>query len=178
MPVTPSGSMSLAQEHFRVTIADCATFRSLVNAADRPAALAHLYHEGLPPPSNGSEHTAEEHDELRPWGIVFTDEHRGFQRRVVSTGGFRSSGRLRLRLCRSCDDLTDLEPTSDAMLEWKNIVGQIIAELCAHSIAGDPDHLVFDEIAVEYGPFASHPELAPTQGIFQGVELSVSWGGQ
>jgi len=187
MAVIPAGSVSLAQENFRVTIADCATFRTLVGASDRAGALAHLYHEGLPEPEDGTEHTKEEHESLRPWGIVFTAENNGFRRRMVSTGGFRSSGRLRLRLCRTCpatieeDDeeipATDVEPTSDDAFEWKNIVGQIIAELCQFAVAGDPEHLIFEEIQLDFGPFASAPELAPTQGVWQGAELSVNWGG-
>lgn len=178
MSIAPAGSISLAQENFRVTIADTATFRQLVEAADRAAALEHLYHDGLPEPANGTEYTKEEIQDYRPWGIVFTDDHRGFRRRKVSTGGFRSSGRLRLRLCRECPNPTADGPNSEAVLEWKNIVGQIIAELCSLAVAGDSEHLAFDEIALDYGPFASAPELAAAQGVWQGAELSVAWGGE
>jgi hypothetical protein len=176
---TPSGSLSLAQEHLRVMLADCATFRALCGAGNRAGALAHLHHEGLPAPANGTEHTAAEHADLRPWGIVFMADQRGFSRRLVSTETFRSAGRLRLRLARTCPDVTGAdEPTSDAMLEWKNIIGGIIGELCELATAGDIEHLAFDEIGVDFGPFAAAPELAATQGLWQGVELSVAWGGE
>jgi hypothetical protein len=56
-------------------------------------------------------------------------------------------------------------------------VGGIIADLCDLAAAGDAEHLAIDEIGVDYGPFVSAPELAATQGLWQGVELSVSWGG-
>jgi hypothetical protein len=186
--IAPAGSISLAQERFRVTIADCASFRLLVGASDRSSAFAHLYHEGLPEPANGTEYTRTEFEALRPWGIVFTSEQSGFRRRTISTGGFRSAGRLKLRLCRTCPatidgngqevPAVDVEPSSDAAFEWKNILGQIIAELCEFSVAGDTEHLVFEEISLDFGPFASAPELAATQGVWQGAELSVQWGGQ
>lgn len=175
--MTPAGSISLAQENFRVTIADCPTFRMLVGAEDREETLEHLYHEGLPAPTDGTEHTKEEHEALRPWGIVYTAEHKGFSRRKESTGAFRSSGRLRLRLARSCEAVNDDLPSSEAMLEWKNIVGQIVGELAGFAIAAGPEHLCFDEISLDFGPFASSPELEPTQGVWQGAELSVAWGG-
>jgi hypothetical protein len=174
---TAAGSISLAQESLRTMLADCPAFRALCGAADRGAALAHIYHEGLPPPANGSEHTAAEHAALRPWAIVYTDGRRGFQRRKESTGGFRSAGKLRLRLARSCD-AADAEPTADSMLAWKNIVGQILAELCGAAIVAAAEHLAFDEIAVEDGPFAAAPTLAETQGMWQGVELAIAWGGE
>jgi len=178
MAVTPAGSLSLAQEHLRVMLADSTTFRQLVEASDRTSALVHLYHEGLPAPADGTEHTPEEHEALRPWGIVYTEDRNGFRRRAVSTGGFRSGGRLKLRLCRTCPELIGDEPTSEANLQWKNIIGGIIADLCNMAIEGDPDHLVFEEISLDFGPFCSAPELAVTQGVWQGAELGVAWGGQ
>jgi hypothetical protein len=177
MPVIPEGSISLAQENLRVTLADSATFRALVGATTRSAAAARIHHEGLPDPGDGTEHTLAELEALRPLAIVFTSESQGFRRRKLSTNAFRSSGRLRLRLCRSCNAAGDAGPTTDATKEWKNIVGKVIDELCELSLSGNSDYLAFDEVAVEWGPFAAAPELAATQGMWQGVELSFGWGG-
>jgi len=171
-------SLSLAQEGLRVMLSDCATFRLLCEADNREEALARLHHEGLPAPAGGSEHTITELETYRPYGVIYTDERNGFKRTRVSTGAFASSGRLKLRLYRSCPDAYEDEPTSDANLDWKNIIGAIIAELCALAIAGGPEHLAFDDIAVDFGPYWSGPELAPTQGVWQAVELGIGWGGQ
>jgi len=176
--MNPVASLSLAQEGLRIALADCATFRQLCQASDRAGALPHLHHEGLPAPAESSEHTKTELETYRPYGVIYTDERNGFKRRRVSTGAFASSGRLKLRLYRTCPEAYEDEPTSDANLDWKNIVGAIIAELCSLAIAGGPEHLALDDIAVDFGPYWSGPELAPTQGVWQAVELGISWGGQ
>jgi len=174
----PVASLSLAQEGLRVMLGDCATFRGLCGADDREEALSHLHHEGLPAPAEGSEHSKQELEAYRPYGVIYTDERNGFKRRRASTGSFASSGRLKLRLYRSCPEAYEDEPTSDANLDWKNLIGQIVAELCALAIAGGPEHLAFDDIAVDFGPYWSGPELAVTQGVWQAVELGIGWGGQ
>jgi hypothetical protein len=174
----PAGSLSLAQEALRVTVADCPTFRTLAGASDRTSALAKLYHEGLPEPKNGTAFTREELTAYRPYGILYTDDRNGFKRQRGSASSFVSGGRLKLRLYRTCPALVDDEPTSDANLEWKNILGTLMSEMCDLAVSESPDYLAFEVISLDYGPYWSRPELVPTQGCWQGAEIGIGWSGQ
>jgi len=174
----PLGSLSLAQEYLRRSLADCATFRTLCEAENQAEALARIHHEGLPEPANKVEYTHAELTGHRPHAIVYTDDYDGFQRLTESGGNFAASGRLKLRLCRTCPATVGDEPTSEANLDWKNIVGRIIGELCDLAAAGANEHLAFIRIALDYGPFWNGTDLIATQGSWQGAEIGVDWTGQ
>jgi hypothetical protein len=175
-----AGSLSLAQEYLRATLADCPTFQSLTSAADATAALLRIHHEGLPAPKDGCEHTKEEMIALRPCAVVYTEERNGFSKTVDSCEGSTAAGRLKLRLYRSCESVSTVvdSPTSEENLAWKNICGQIIDELCQRAAAGKPGHLAFRKITIDYGPYWNGRELAETQGYWQGMELGIDWQGE
>jgi hypothetical protein len=175
---TPAGCLSLAQENLRVTLADAAAFRTWCGAADRAAALLRIYHEGLPAPQTGDTFTREELQQYRPYAVVFTQEQAGLTKTLDSIGThyqFAAQGRLKVRLYQNCPAGFRDQPTSDANLEWKNTVGAIIDDLC--ELAGQPGYLSFDEIRIDAGPYWSHPQLVPAEGIWQGVELGMAWRG-
>lgn len=173
----PLGGISLAQEHLRTMLAACASFRALCEVSTPSAALAKIHPEGLPEPANKVAYTVEELVGYRPHAIVYTDERGGFEKTAESFGNFDAAGRLKLRLERNCPATLDDEPTSEANLEWKNIVGQIIDELCTLSAAAASGHLAFRRIAVDYGPFWNAPQTVEDEGSWQGVELGIDWQG-
>jgi hypothetical protein len=172
---TPAGSLSLAQDHLRTMLADAAAFRTWCSAADQAAALAKIFHEGLPKPANGETHTRAELENYRPYAVIFTDDQNGFSRNLDAEGSFEASGRLKLRLYQTADDDAGDEPTSDANLRFKNAVGAILDDLCA--AVATAGYLAFERIRVDAGPYWAHPKLVPDQGVWQGVEIGIDWRG-
>ncbi len=179
----PSGSISLAQENLRQTLSNVSAWQALCGAPDDPldqaAALAKIYHEGLPKPADDKPvHSREELIALRPYAVVFLPEGSGFRRiqdAISDSFEFQSMGAMRLRLYRNCPESFDSEPSGEANLDWKNVIGNIIDGLCA--LAGQADYLAFDQIGIVAGPYWGHPQDVPTLGVWQGVELELTWRG-
>jgi len=175
---TPAGCLSLAEENLRLTLADATAFRTWCGAADQAAALARIYREGLPAPQHGDNYTAEELSLYRPYAVVFTLEQAGLTKTLDSISAhyeFAAQGRLKLRLYQNCPGGFNDQPTSDANIQWKNSIGQIIDGLC--DLAGQAGYLACSEIRVDAGPYWAHPKKVPVEGLWQGVELGIAWRG-
>lgn len=177
---TPTDSYTLAQDYLRTMLADCPAVRTWMDVSTQAAALLRIHHEGLPAPAGGAdEHTAAELVAHRPYIILWTDEERGYTLTLDGAGGhdeFSDSGRLKLRLVQNAPDTVGDEPTSEANHTWRQTIGQILDDLC--DLSGLAGYLSFRGISVEYGPFWSHPKVAATQGVWQAVEIAITWGSQ
>lgn len=172
---TPAGCLSLAQEYLRQTLAACATFQTLCNLDNAAHAAERIYHEGLPEPGEGDTHTLQELQSLRPYAIVYTAEESGFTRTYEATGTrfeFDDHGRLMIRLERDSPDNANDQPTTPANLDWRNVIGEIIDDLC--KLAGTPGYLACQTIGlVEFN--WSQQTVAKTLGIYQEALLLVQW---
>jgi len=174
----PAGCISLAQEALRKTLGDSATFRTWVGgAADRAAAMEHIFHEGLPEPDGEAD--AFEQQELvaqRPFVIVWTAETEGLVKDVEAGGDrfyFGDGGKLLMRLEQNA---ADNQPASTANLQFKNTIGQIMDELAAMAgLSGNGDYLAFKRIALAEGPFWTPPGAVEAQGLWQAAVLRVEW---
>ncbi len=146
---------------------------------DQAAALASIYHEGLPKPADGSTHTKAELEALRPYAIIWTDPDGGYATQSdsapSSAGGFVSAGSLLVEIERNSTDGAEDEPTSAANLDWRNAVGKIIDDLC--DLSGTESYMILESITLDHGPYWNDRASAETHGIYQGVRLAVRWGG-
>lgn len=175
-----TGSMGKAKANLRTTLADSATFRTLVAAANQAQALDDIYLEGLPTPAGGAEvHTLAELQDYRPLAVIFTAEENGYRRMRDSAGSFAAAGRLIIRLIRDAPDDDDTGPDADANVTWDNVIDGIIGDMCDDVLPeNDPGgYLVFHNIGIDRGPDWSHPDDAADLGTFQWVELFVEWEG-
>lgn len=175
-----AGTISIAEEALRLALADCAEFRTWVSAADRAAALESIYIDGLPEPAGDADvHTLAEIQALRPYAIVYTAETDGVSRRLEAGGGtfcYSATGRLMLLMVQDCPESRDDQPTSWANQEWRKTIGLIRADL--RQTAAKPnesEYLAIRRMAVANGPYWSPREVAPTEGVWQGVEIEVTW---
>jgi len=180
MTVTPTGPLSLAKEAMRQTLADCPTWQALCEPYGGTV-IERVYLDGLPPPKDiDAGYTKSEWLDLRPFAVVWT---RGFGLTQEAEPGWSPSeyGSLGLRLWRSVDDygVVDSEPSGDADTEWSNIVGGILSELSersgGHSDGGDA-FLAFHSIDCPDGFYCSAREESALTGVFQGVDLAISFG--
>lgn len=174
----PAGCISLAQHYLRQMLADTAAVRTWLDVDNQAAALLKIHHEGLPPPAdNAAEHTRAELVGYRPYIVVFTGEDNGLTLSHDAGGPafeYAESGRLTVRLYQNCPDGHGSEPSSDANLQFKNSVGLIIDGLAAKS--GGAGYLAIERLTLSDGPYWGHPDLAPSQGIWQGADLAIEWG--
>lgn len=176
--MTPSGSISLAQQNLAVSVADCASFRAWVKAGDREAALASIYHEGLPKPPEGQQaYTREDLVALRPFALVWTETKNGFGLTLSSFGShaeYAAAGRLHLQLCQNCPDRLGDDPTSETNLAFRNFAGALLDELA--TLSGTAGYLCFQQAKSE-GPFWTHPQLIASEGLYQVWDFTFDWKG-
>ena len=172
----PSGPIALAQEYLRLTVAACPTFQSWTGAPDAASAANRLYHEALPPPrdTEAAEHTRSELETYRPFGLIWTAEQKGLVLAADAFGpaeyNFQASGELRMLLEQDVPEEIASDP-AEIDLRFKNVVGKIMAEMCA--LAGRPGYLALRRLEIETGPYRFHPDLVEAQGDAQGIVLSV-----
>jgi hypothetical protein len=176
MPTTPAGAISLPEKYLADSLAACATFQTLVGAADATEALTRIHFEGLPPPANGDTYTAAEFEEYFPYALIYTPPEGGFSKHADARGDdgaleFLGAGQIHIEIMRQipaaiADDRAEVDRT------FKNIVGTIVDELC--DLSGQDTYFEFMHIA-GVGPYRFHPDRAPTEGDGQGYELAVSY---
>ncbi len=172
---SPAGSISLAQEYLRVTLANSARFRTWTDTIEsEQGALAKIHHEALPPAANNAaQHTVAELETYRPYAIVSTDqEAEGFSVVRDAMGSWKESGKLTLELCEDVPSNL-LANLFEARLLFKNTVGVIIDEMRA--LADQAGKLNFTGIVLAGGPWFSSEDVASGQGVFQWIDLSVVW---
>lgn len=174
-----AGCISIAEEALRTMLADSATFRTLVGAANQAQALDDIYTDGLPEPADGEALTLAELEGYRPYSVIFTAEENGVNRELEAGGDalwYDQTGQIRLRLEQDCPTGLDDQPSSWSNQQWRITIGNITREL--RDLAAKPneaDYLAIRQITVAEGPYWSDPNLAETQGNFQGVELLVTY---
>lgn len=172
MTIAPAGCLSLNQELLRTSLAACSTFQDLVGANSATAALTKIYHEGLPPPE-GDEYTLAELRRYYPFAWVGQSADEGFVKDARGDGQFFvESGTLWLHIRREVPESLELDQAA-ADLEWKNIVGTIIDELC--TLAGQGNYLCFHRVTVA-GLYRNTRDAYSAQGQCQAVDLEFTWG--
>jgi len=172
----PAGTLSLAEQHFRLTLAASASWQAECNVSTPALALQRIHCDGLPKPGNGESHTLGELQGYRPYALVYTAERQGFMKRtdaVSSHFEFQASGSLNLSIIRESPDSAGDEPTADANQSFRNLIGKIIDELC--DLAGVAGYLAFHTIKLVEGPYWPEPELIPVQGLWQAADLTIDW---
>jgi len=171
-----AGTASLAQESLRVTLADATAFRALLSPAMTQAqALARIYLEGLPPPGSGHVHTKTELEALRPYAIIWTDPSNGLRMELDAIDSFASHGRLMVRIEQNAPSGLGSEPTSDANLQFRNSIGQIMDDVAALVAPRQAGYLAVTAIDLEEGIYWNHPKVEPAFGVYQGAVLAVEW---
>lgn len=172
---TASGPVSLAQERARLTLADSTTFRTLVGAAGQAAALTCIYHDGLPPPANGSDHSLAELQGYRPFAIVWTHPDNGHVL-ARDSGGLGGSHQERgvILIDFEWDVATALADDRQAIaLQAHNAIGNIKKEMLA--LAGEYPYLDIMEIR-QAGYYRTRAQDVPRFGDAVSYQLECHWG--
>lgn len=176
MTYPAAGSITLAEEDLRNTLAAAVAFREFVAVEDEEAALARIYVDALPPPTNNRDvYSADELAALRPYALVWTDPDDGFTRQQ-SAGGyafhFRDTGRLHVEFVADVAE-ADLEDAATAQRKFKNALGEILDNLA--ELAGQPGYLTATGFKL-MGPVEIHPDTETGEGPGHWGKLIIDWG--
>ncbi len=168
--------MAKAQDILRVTLADCATFRTWVDAtgvAAQQQARDRIYDEGLPPPPLGVVYELEDIQNLRPHAIITTLSYRSSHDSTGSAFGFVDSGILVLRLEQDVppDIANDM---AEIGRRFTNTIGNIWDEL--EALAGGAGYLAIEAIDMSEPWGRSAEQDADGMGDFVRAELTITWG--
>jgi hypothetical protein len=168
-----AGILSLAQDALRSTLADSTTYRALTDPVmEQAAALASIHRDGLPAPADTHEYTLAELEGYRPFATIVDDDDNSF---AGSTVDWMHRGRMLVTIERDAPDGASPTPSDPATKEWRDIIGQIIADL--QTVAGTAGYLDITSIDMEEPPGWAVAEVAETRGVFQMVVLGVNWQG-
>ena len=171
---SPAGSISLAQELLRDTLAASATFRTWTGTISAAAAEARIYHDDLPVPADKAEYTLAELVAYRPMAIIQTDEDGGYvveQDSVGSSFDFDEHGKLWLCLEQAVSVALATQ-NAELLLQFRNTFGQILDDIRA--LAGTPGYLAIRRARV-FGPYRMHPDKSTRQGDAVWVWIHIEW---
>lgn len=165
-----------AQNTARATLAACATFQTLVGAANATEALERIYHDAWPlPESMRAEHTSAELTALRPCAIVYTEDNQGWVVERDAMGNedcWNAYGQIHFVIDRNV-------PSEDAYLpskvdtDFREIIGDIASEIIG--LSETAPYLAANRIVVS-GPYRTQIKELKDIGDAQRAELIVSWG--
>jgi hypothetical protein len=171
----PADSLSLAQEHLRLMVADSTAFRAWAAAASQAAALARIHHDVLPAGA-GTEHTLAELQAARPFAIVWTDPEGGYEFSLASFDdgfSYRDAGRIWLLLEQDVP-AADADDPAELHIKLRNLMGALIKDLCG--MAGKAGYLNLTK-GIVFGPTRGDDEDIPGQGDYMQMALRVDWMG-
>jgi hypothetical protein len=167
------GGITLAEENLRLTLADCARFRTWTTASDQAKALARIYIDSLPnPPNDADSYSADELVALRPFAIVMTARQSGYSRGRVATETYPEAGKMAIAFEENvpaslADDVPALER------QFKNTLGVIIDEMLG--LAYQAGYLAIDLITFS-GPVRCLKDDAVGEGDHHFAMFEIQYG--
>lgn len=177
----PTGWISLTADRLATTLAACSAFLNWTGTTWTEAeALARIYHNALPPPSHGDEHTLEEWDRYRPHALIWTqDDGLTLVRDSAGPGScMESSGDLVLAFEQAVPASIANDP-AEVDRRFQNFLGRIVGTGDPNNpglmdLAGDPRYLPIRRIRLRGIARTAAEELAG-MGDAQRAWLDIHW---
>jgi len=172
-----AGYISLPEHYLLVSLADCATFRTWVNASGDDAqaqARARIHDTALPPSSTGEPYTLAELQRFRPFAIIDTMQARRFAKEATRAM-LGTTGVLLLILEQDVPEPIQNDP-AEIGRRFKNAVGKIANELLAQA----EDDGKLDIQAVDYTEpyYRTEEDVHETFGDVVCAQLFIEHEGQ
>lgn len=172
----PAGSIMLAQDNAKNTLADVPAFQTWAGAADQAEALARIYHDGLPPPADRESYTKAELELYRPCALIWTDQDGGFSTEAVSTSGNVFDATAFGKIMISIEENVPADIAHDLAeidIRFKNSVGLIMDGLW--DLFGGAGYLACLKMDMD-GPQRVQPDNEHDQGDWMIAILTLTWG--
>lgn len=162
-----------AQDILETTLANSATFRTFVGAANVAEARQRIHHDYIPD-REGEAYTPEELSAIRPCALIYTLPSGGFttQRDASGTNNWATSGRL---VCVLMRDTPESGSNSDVDVGFRTIAGNIMSDIINLSEDAADSFLAATRIVAD-GPFRTEESDLDELGDRQAFELIIDWG--
>lgn len=175
MPLTaPTNCWTATERNYAEAVANSVAFQAMVGASTAAQARAFIYHDELDHPLDGSAYTPDELAERRHYAMVYCE---GYGKRRQASSRFEPRGECTLYLARLVPSLSlNSDIPTELWRQWKNIIGDIVQQTVDYAeahINGGPYTMAYD---VTDGPGFNHRDKWASQGAWQGVEFTLTWG--
>jgi len=125
-----AGSISLRLKYLADTLANCAAFQSLVGAANAAEALRHIWEDGLPAPTTGSQYTVSELQGMLPYALIWCEKIT--HTHEAEPASFMVDAELAVQLVRAVPEELRWD-MHQASRQWSNTVGTIMDQMRAQA---------------------------------------------
>jgi len=157
--------------YLRVLLADVTAVRTWFGAANQAAALAKIYYEALPEPTDGEQHTKAELLTYRPFAIVGLAEEAGAMARKVATGTYTRDFAAIMHIE---DDIASGD-TDDPNEAWVKFLNNFEAALDGMIALADTSTYIKGIQFEVVGVTRSHRKQSAAEGPHYWGEILVSW---
>ena len=172
MSTTPTGSLALAQDYLRASLAASATFRTWVGASGANAntqALARVHYDAFPEPANDGVYTIDEIEKYRPSVIVWSAPFA-----VYPDNEQLTDGSLGVRLMQDVERDTEDNP-HEISVRLQNVIGGVLSDIKA--LSGTAGYLGFNKATLIEPWSRSDPDDVVGGGDVLTCELLIEWSG-
>lgn len=172
--VTPAaGVFSLAQELLRVSIADSATFRTLVDADTQAKALERIHLDELPPAKSKKGYEKKELQQYRPYVILWAGGYRGQHSATGSAYEYERSGAFKVQFVLDIDQEVS-HNGGEVGRRFMNTVIQIVEDMLA--LSGQAGYLAIEDFDIAEAWTRTAEEQLETEGDAATIEVEFRWG--
>jgi len=173
MPLTsPTNCWTNAEDRFATAVANSAAFQTLVGAANATAAAAQVFFDELDDPLDGESFKGRELQDIGSYAQVYCPEYR---KQRGGSSRLDPYGACVLYVSRMITDMqSESELTAELWRTGKNSFGDIADQVVSYLEAqGGPYVMAWE---VSDGPGFNSRDKWATQGAWQGVEITFTWG--
>jgi hypothetical protein len=177
MPIeAPSNCWTKAEAKIATAVANSTAFQSLVNAEDSTEAAAKVFGEQVDEPLNGNAYTKDELDNLLCYAQVYhaIDTPYGVLRTNTNTAWPFGSVIIFIERLVTDEERNGADVPSAVERKFKNRIGDLIDEVIDWLDDNEGPHI--RSIEVTDGPGFNQQDRWKTKGMWQGVELTATWG--
>lgn len=180
---TPAGLWGAPKQRLAAMLSKLAAFQTFVGVATEAAALAKVYHQGLPEPADteSGEYTAGELAGYRPCAIVAAPDEDSFRISRIAEQAHKTAGKLVVIFIESVAATSHGLPTADQVVQHWNAIGPILGKTADDGDDGLIDlqwqspNLAIREIYLHEGPYWGDPENVHDEGVWIASTWIVEW---
>ena len=167
-----------ARDFYKDAVANSATFQAMVETpGDETAAAAFVFGAALPPPADGNKYTRPELEGLRHYAQIYSGDETPYGKRRRVFGNFEPFGQVQLVLSRLVTE-AELDAAYGQLAtvaeNYELTAGDILDEVLAWLDANGGPWV--QTAAVSDGPGFVTEEEAIGEGLWMGIEFTISWG--
>jgi len=163
-----------AEAKIATALANSARFREIVEASDATAAAAKIFGEQVARPADGHAFTREELAVMKAYGQVYSGDEGPYGRRFENSR-MVPYGTAIIYIERLVTEYEQNNEVPASVERWfKNRIGDVMVQV--EDYLRETVGLIVKSFDVSDGPGLNHRDSWKSQGMWQGIELTLEWG--